>query len=136
MQDLAAGHIDFMCDMAANSLPQARAGTIRPVAVMANQRWFATPDVPTAQEMGVPGVEISLWHGMWAPKGTSKEVIAKLNAAVVSALSDPLVQQRYMELGQEIPPADQQSPQDFGAFHKAQIEKWWPIIKAAGIKNE
>jgi len=136
MQDLVAGHIDFMCDMAANSLPQARVGAIRPIAVMASRRWFAAPDVPTAEEMGLPGVEISLWHGMWAPKGTPKETIAKLNAAVMSALSDPAVQRRYVELGQEIPPAAQQTPEGFGAFHKAEIEKWWPVIKAAGIKNE
>jgi tripartite-type tricarboxylate transporter receptor subunit TctC len=136
MQDLVAGHIDFMCDMAANSLPQARAGAIKPIAVMSRTRWFAAPEVPTADEMGVPGLAISLWHGMWAPKGTPKDAIGKLNAAVVNALADSAVQQRYAEQGQEIPSREQQTPEGFAAFHKAEIEKWWPVIKAASIKNE
>ena len=166
MQDLVAGHIDFMCDMAANSLPQARAdeprsgrvsgartidsprwllaslasaacaGGIKPIAVMSKTRWFAAPEVPTAEEMGVPGLAISLWHGMWAPKGTPKDVVAKLNAAVVNALADPAVQKRFAEQGQELPPREQQTPEGFGAYHKAEIEKWWPIIKAANIKGE
>jgi tripartite-type tricarboxylate transporter receptor subunit TctC len=136
MQDLVAGHIDFMCDMAANSLPQVRAGAVRPIAVMSRTRWFAAPEVPTAEEMGVPGLAISLWHGMWAPKGTPKDVVGKLNAAVVNALADPAVQKRYAEQGQEIPSREQQTPEGFAAYHKAEIEKWWPIIKAANIKNE
>ena len=136
MQDLMAGHIDLMCDMAANSLPQVRAGTIKPIAVMSRRRWFAAPDVPTAEESGVPGVAISLWHGMWAPAGTPKEVVAKLNAAVVDALADPTVQKRFAEQGQEIPPREQQTPEAFAAFHKAEIENWWPIIRSANIKNE
>ena len=136
MQDLVAGHIDFMCDMAANSLPQVRAGNIKPMAVMSKTRWFAAPDVPTAEEMGVPGLAISLWHGIWAPKGTPKDVVAKLNAAVVSALADPAVRKRFVDLGQEIPPREQQTPDGFAAFHKAEIEKWWPVIKGAGIKNQ
>jgi tripartite-type tricarboxylate transporter receptor subunit TctC len=136
MQDLVAGHIDFMCDMAANSLPQVRAGAVKPIAVMSRTRWFAAPEVPTAEEMGLPGVTISLWHGMWAPKGTSKEIIGILNAAVVHALADPLVQKRFAEQGQEMPPREQQTPDGFAAYHKAEIEKWWPIIKAANIKNE
>ena len=136
MQDLVAGHIDFMCDMAANSLPQARAGGIKPIAVMSKTRWFAAPDVPTAEEMGVPGLTVSLWHGMWAPKGTPKEVLAKLNAAVVNALADPAVQKRFADQGQEIAPREQQTPEGFAAYHKAETEKWWPIIKAANIKAE
>ena len=136
MQDLVAGHIDLMCDMAANSLPQARAGTIKPIAVMSNARWFAAPDVPTAQESGMPGLALSLWHGMSAPKSTPGEIIARLNGAVVKALADPAVQQRYADQGQEIPPPEQQSPEGFRAFHRAEIEKWWPIIKAANVKNE
>ena len=136
IQDLVAGHIDLMCDMAANSLPQARAGTIKPIAVMSNARWFAAPDVPTAQESGMPGLALSLWHGMSAPKSTPGEIIARLNGAVVKALADPAVQQRYADQGQEIPPPEQQSPEGFRAFHRAEIEKWWPIIKAANVKNE
>jgi tripartite-type tricarboxylate transporter receptor subunit TctC len=136
MQDLAAGHIDFMCDMAANSLPQARAGAVKPIAVMSKTRWFAAPEIPTAEEMGVPGLAISLWHGMWAPKGAPQDVVGKLNAAVVNALADPAVQMRYVEQGQEVPPREQQTPEGFAAYHKAEIEKWWPIIKAANIRNE
>jgi len=136
MHDLVAGHIDFMCDMAANSLPQARAGGIRPIAVMSKARWFAAPEVPTAEEMGVPGLAISLWHGMWVPKGTPKEIVAKLNAAVVAALADPAVQKRFADQGQELPPREQQTRDGFAAYHKAEIEKWWPIIKGANIKAE
>jgi tripartite-type tricarboxylate transporter receptor subunit TctC len=136
MQDLVGGQIDFMCDMAANSLPQARAGNIKAIAVMSKARWFAAPDVPTAEEMGVPGVALSLWHGIWASKGTPKEVVARLNAAVVSALADPAVQKRFADLGQELPPREQQTPEGFAAYHKAEVEKWWPVIKGAGIKVE
>jgi tripartite-type tricarboxylate transporter receptor subunit TctC len=136
MQDLVGGQIDFMCDMAANSLPQVRAGTIKPIVVMSKRRWFAAPDVPTAEEMGVPGLAISLWHGLWAPKGTPADVVGKLNAAVVAALADPAVAKRFADLGQEIAPRAQQTPEGFAAYHKAEIEKWWPIIKAANIKNE
>jgi tripartite-type tricarboxylate transporter receptor subunit TctC len=136
MQDLIAGHIDFMFDMAANSLPKARAGAVKPIAVMSKTRWFAAPEVPTAGEMGVPGLALSLWHGMWAPEGTRKDIVGTLNAAVVKALADPAVQKRYVEQGQEIPPREQQTPEGFAAYHKAEIEKWWPIIKAANIRSE
>jgi tripartite-type tricarboxylate transporter receptor subunit TctC len=136
MQDLVSGQFDFMCDMAANSLPQARAGNIRPMAVMSTRRWFAAPDVPTAEEMGVPGVAISLWHGMWASKGTPRDIVAKLNAAAVAALADLIVQKRLAEQGHELPPSEQQTPEGFAAFHKAEIERWWPVIKGAGIKPQ
>jgi tripartite-type tricarboxylate transporter receptor subunit TctC len=136
MQDLVGGHIDFMCDMAANSLPQVRSGNIKPIAVMSKTRWFAAPDVPTAEEMGVAGLAISLWHGMWAPKGTPADIVGKLNAAVIAALADPAVRKRFVDLGQEIPAREQQTPEGFAAYHKAEIEKWWPIIKGAGIKAE
>jgi tripartite-type tricarboxylate transporter receptor subunit TctC len=136
MQDLVSGQIDLMCDMAANTLPQARAGNIKPMAVMSKTRWFAAPDVPTAEEMGVPGVAVSLWHGIWASKGAPKDVIAKLNAAVVAALADPAVQKRLADQGHEIAPREQQTPEGFAAFHKAEIDKWWPIIKGAGIKAQ
>jgi tripartite-type tricarboxylate transporter receptor subunit TctC len=136
MQDLVSGQIDFMCDMAANSLPQVRAGAIKPIAVMAGKRWFAAPDVPTAEEMGVPGVSLSLWHGLWASKGTPKEIVMKLNTAAVAALADPAVRQRLADQGHELPPAEQQTPEGFAAFHKAEIDKWWPIIKGAGIRPQ
>jgi tripartite-type tricarboxylate transporter receptor subunit TctC len=136
MQDLVGGQIDMMCDMAANTLPQVRAGNIKPMAVMSKSRWFAAPEVPTAEEMGVPGVYLSLWHGLWASKGTPKNIVAKLNAAVVAALADPNVQKRLADQGHELAPSEQQSPEGFAAFHKGEVDKWWPVIKGAGIKAQ
>src|SRR5207302_830817 len=136
LQDLVAGQIDFMCDLAANSLPQVRSGNIKAFAVMAKTRWFAAPDVPTADEAGLPGIYVSTWHGLWAPKATPRDVVNKLNAAVVAALADPAVRARIADQGLEIPPREQQTPEALGIFHKAEIEKWWPIVKAAGIKPE
>jgi tripartite-type tricarboxylate transporter receptor subunit TctC len=111
-----------------------RGGQIKALAVMAKARWFGAPEVPTVDEMGVPGIYVSFWHGLWVPKGTPKDVIAKLNAAVMNALADPTVQKRFADQGQEIPPRDQQMPQALAAYHKADIDKWWPMIKAANIK--
>jgi tripartite-type tricarboxylate transporter receptor subunit TctC len=136
MQDLVAGQIDIMVDQAANSLPQVRAGTIKAYAVTEKTRLAAAPDIPTVDEAGVPGLHISIWHALWMPKGTSKDIIAKLNAAVVETLADANARARLAELGQEIPPREQQTPQALFAYHKAEIEKWWPIIKAANIKGE
>jgi tripartite-type tricarboxylate transporter receptor subunit TctC len=133
-QDLVAGNVDFMCDLAANSLPFVRSGQIKAYAVMAKARWFAAPDVPTIEEMGVPGLYMSFWHGVWASKGTPKEIVAKLNAAVVKALADPGVRQRFTDQGHEIPPGDQQTPEALAAHHKAETDKWWPIIKDANIR--
>ena len=134
MQDLVAGHVDFTSDMAANSLPLVQSGQIKALAVLSKRRWFAAPDVPTADEVGMPGFHISLWHGIWARKGTARSIVAKINDALVAALADPVVQQRFAEQGQEIPPRDQQTPEALGEFHKAEIEKWLPIIRAADIK--
>jgi tripartite-type tricarboxylate transporter receptor subunit TctC len=103
---------------------------------MSKRRWFAAPDIATADEQGIPGFYLPFWHGLWAPKGTPDGVIATLNRAVVSALADPTVQKRFADLGQEIFPPDQQTPEALGAFQKAEIDKWWPIIKAANIKGE
>jgi tripartite-type tricarboxylate transporter receptor subunit TctC len=136
MQDLLAGQIDLSCPEAGQTLPQYRAGTIKAYAVLTGKRWFAAPDVPTIDEAGVPGLHFPFWHGLWAPKGTPKDVIAKLNAAAVEALADAGVRQRFTELGHEIAPREQQTPEALAAYHKAEIDKWWPIIKAANIKLE
>jgi tripartite-type tricarboxylate transporter receptor subunit TctC len=133
-QDLVAGHIDLMLGMAAATYPLVRSGQIKAYAVMTKARWWAAPDVPTMEESGVPGLYASFWHGLWVPKGTPKNVIAKLNSAVQSALADAAVQQRFADQGQEIPPPERQTPEALGVHQKAEIKKWWPIIKAAGIK--
>jgi len=136
MQDLIAGQIDLMFDQALNSLPHVRGGKIRAYAVTANTRLASAPEIPTVDEAGLLGFYVSIWSGMWAPKGTPKDVVAKLNAAVVDALARTTVQQQLVDLGQDVPPRDQQTPEALGAFQKAETEKWWPIIKAAGIKAE
>jgi len=136
MQDLVAGQIDLFCAEASQTLPFLHSGTIRPFAVMSKERWPAAPDVPTMDEVGVSGMYISFWHGLWVPKGTPREIVAKLNSAVVDTLADPAVRQRLTELGHVIATREEQTPEALGAFHRAEIEKWWPIIKAANIKPE
>jgi len=136
MQDLVGGRIDVMCDLAANSLSMVRGGQIKAYAVMAKARYFAAPDVPTADEAGAPGIYVSNWHALWAPKGVGAGVIARLNAAVTGALADPTVRQRISDLGMQIVPRAQQSPQALADFQQSELEKWTPIIRAAGIKPE
>jgi tripartite-type tricarboxylate transporter receptor subunit TctC len=136
MQDLVAGQIDMFCAEASQTLPFLRSGTIKAFAVMSKARWPAAADVPTLDEVGLPGMYISFWNGLWAPKGTPADVIARLNAAVVETLADATVRQRLTELGHVIAARDEQTPDALAAFHKAEIEKWWPIIKAANIKPE
>jgi tripartite-type tricarboxylate transporter receptor subunit TctC len=136
LQDLVAGQIDLSCDLAANSLPQLRAGNIKAYAIMAKSRWFAAPNVPSTDEAGVPGVYMSTWHGLWAPKGTPQDIVAKLNAAAASALADSAVRQRIADLGMDLPSPEITTPAAFGAFHKAEMEKWNPIVKAANIKPD
>jgi tripartite-type tricarboxylate transporter receptor subunit TctC len=136
MQDLLAGQIDLMIDQATNSLPQVRSGQIRVYAVASRSRVAAAPDIPTVDEAGLPGYYISIWHGLWVPKGTPKEIVAKLNASVVDVLANPTVRQRLAKIVQDVPPRDRQTPEALGALQKAEIEKWWPIIKAANIRPE
>ena len=136
LNDLMAGQIDIMVDQTSNSMQQIRAGNIRAYAVSDKKRLLAAPDIPTATEAGLPGFQMVLWSGLWMPKGTSQDVIVKLNAAVVAALADAAVRQRFENLGLELPPRDQGTPQALGALHKAEIAKWWPILKAADIKGE
>jgi len=136
MQDLVAGQIDLMCAEASQTLSHVRAGKMKAFAVMSKTRFPALPDVPTMEEVGVSGMDISFWHGLWAPKGTSRNVVAKLNDAVVTAFADAGVRQRIADLGQAIPPREQLTPEALAAFHKAEVDKWWPIIKAANIKVE
>jgi tripartite-type tricarboxylate transporter receptor subunit TctC len=136
MQDLVAGTTDLELEAPAISLPQIKAGALKTYAVTAKNRIASAPDIPTTDEAGLPGFYFSFWHAMWAPKGTPKDIIAKLNAAAVAALADPETRTRLVDLAQEIYPRDQQTPEALRAFHQAEIAKWWPIIKAAGIKAE
>ena len=136
LQDVVAGQIDIMFDQAANSIPQIQAGKIKVFAVTAKQRLKAMPDIPTVDEAGLPGLYIAVWHGLWAPKGTPPEIIAKLNAAAVVALKDPEVRRKLEDLGQDIPTPDQRAPAAFTAFQKAEVAKWTPIIEKAGVKVE
>jgi tripartite-type tricarboxylate transporter receptor subunit TctC len=136
MQDLIAGQIDILLDTPAVSLPQVNAGTIKAYAVTAKSRLAVAPDIPTVDEAGLPGFYFSFWHAIWVPKNTPKPIIAKLNEAVVNALADPAVRKRLTDIAQDIFPREQLTPEALGAFHRAEAEKWWPIIKAAGIKAE
>jgi tripartite-type tricarboxylate transporter receptor subunit TctC len=136
MQDLAAGQIDMFCAEASQTLAFLRAGTIKGFAVMSRARWPAAPEVPTFDEVGAPGMYISFWNGLWTSKGTPDEAVAILNAAVVDSLADPGVRQRLGELGHVIATREQQTPQALAAFHRAEIEKWWPLINAVNMKPE
>ena len=136
MQALVAGQIDLIFDQLSSSLPQLQEGTIRSYALMAKQRAAAAPDIPTVDEAGLPGLYLPVWTGMWVPKDTPKDIIDKLNGAVVESLADATVRKRLADIGQEIYPREQQTPEALRAYHKAEIEKWWPIVKAAGIKAE
>lgn len=135
MQDLIANQIQVMVDQSSNSLPQVQAGKIRAYAVTSPVRSPAMPDIPTASEAGFP-MDVSIWNGIWAPKGTPKEVVEKLNAAAVAALQDPAIRKRMEELGQDLPTADEMKPGAFAAFQKAEYAKWKPILDAAGVKVE
>jgi tripartite-type tricarboxylate transporter receptor subunit TctC len=136
MQDLIAGQIDLMVDQVQNSLAHVRAGRVKAYAVTAPTRAPAAPEIPTVDEVGLPGLHVALWHGFWAPAGTPPDIIAKLNAAVMDAYADPAVQARLRELDLGIPPREQQTPAALAALQTSEIEKWWPIVKAAGLKPE
>jgi tripartite-type tricarboxylate transporter receptor subunit TctC len=136
MNDLVAGQIDLIVDQLSNSINQVRAGTIRGYAVTDSKRAESATDIPTADEAGLPGFHMTLWSGIWAPKGTPKEIVTKLNAAAVEALNDPSVRKQLENLGLQMPPNDQLAPQALGDWQKAEIAKWWPMIKAANVKVE
>jgi tripartite-type tricarboxylate transporter receptor subunit TctC len=136
MQDVMAGNIDLTFDQAATALTQARAGRVKAYAVTANTRLPSAPDIPTVDEAGLPGFYMSIWHALWAPKGTPRDAIAKLNGAAREALADPAIRKRLEDIGQQIPPADQQAPEALRAHHKAGTDKWGPVIRKAGIKAQ
>lgn len=136
LNDLMAGQIDIMFDQATNSLPQVRGGTVKAYAVTSRTRLASAPEIPTVDEAGVPGLYIAYWHAIWAPKNTPADVVAVLNAAVRVALADTVVQRRFLELGQETPPPERQTPAALKAHQSEEIAKWWPIVKAANIKAE
>jgi tripartite-type tricarboxylate transporter receptor subunit TctC len=135
LQDLVAGQIDMMFDSPSDCLPQVRAGSVKAYAIAARTRLAALPQTPTVDEAGLPGFYSSVWYGLWAPKETPKQVIAKLNAAVVDAIGTPAVRQRFTDIGLDVFPREQQTPEALAAFQKAEIDKWWPIIKAGNIKG-
>ena len=136
IQDLVAGQIDLTFTQVASALQQVRGGQVKAYAVMAKTRWWAAPDTPTFDEAGVSGLYASFWHGLWAPKGTPKDVIATLHAALVETLADPAVRRRFVDIGQGTWPREQQTPEALAAQQKTEIEKWWPIIRAANIRAE
>jgi tripartite-type tricarboxylate transporter receptor subunit TctC len=136
MQDLLAGQIDFMIEPSSNFKSLVAAGSVKPFAVTGRTRLPSSPNIPTADEAGLPGFFASLWYGLWVPKGTPKDIVAKLNATMVQLLAHPTVRTRFEELGIQVAPLDQQSPEALRAFQKAEIARWWPVIKASGIKAE
>jgi tripartite-type tricarboxylate transporter receptor subunit TctC len=136
VQDLIANQIQIMIDQSSNSLPHVRAGKIRAYAVTAAARTGAAPEIPTAAEAGYPGMEVAIWHGFWAPKGTPTEIIGKLNAAAIATLQDPDVRKRMEDLGQDLPTPEQMAPAAFAAFHRSEFAKWRPILEAANVKVE
>ena len=136
LQDVLAGRVDLLFDQVQNSLPFIRDGRIKAFAVTAAERVPSLPDVPTVDEAGLPGLHISLWYGLWVPAGTPPEIVAKLNAAVMDAQADPATRARLAELELQIPPRDQQTPQALRALQEAEIDKWWPIVRAPGLKAE
>jgi tripartite-type tricarboxylate transporter receptor subunit TctC len=136
LQDIVAGNVDTMCDLAANSLSQVKAGNIKAYAVTAKKRWFAAPEVPTVYEAGAPGVEVTNWLAAYAPKDTPKDIVDKLNAAFRTAMADPAIAKRIADMGLEIPPPEQQAPAAFAAYLKAELDKWGAVVRESGIKAQ
>ena len=136
LQDVMAGQIDLMVDVSSNSLPYLQGGKIKAYAVTAETRLATAPEIPTVDEAGLPGFHISSWYALFGPKGMPADVLARLNGAAVAALADPALRQRLADIGLDVPPREQQTPQALATLQKAEIEKWWPIIKAAGVKVE
>jgi len=136
LQAVVSGQIDLTCLQASDLLPQVRSGNIKAYAILADTHWGRATDIPTVDEAGVPGLYMPFWHGLWAPAHTPREIVSKLNRAAIEAADDPSVRQRLGDIGQELFPREQQTPEALAALQKAEIEKWWPIIKAANIKNE
>jgi tripartite-type tricarboxylate transporter receptor subunit TctC len=136
MQDLLAGQIDFMIEPSSNFKSLVSAGSVKPYAITGKTRLPSSPDIPTADEAGLPGFFASLWYGLWVPRDTPKEIVARLNATMMQVLADPMVQKRFDDLGIQITPVAQQTPEALRAFQKAETERWWPIIKAANLKAE
>jgi len=136
LQAVLAGQIDLTCLQASDLLPQVRSGNVKAYAILSGTHWGRDTDIPTVDEAGVPGLHMPFWHGLWAPANTSREIVAKLNAAVIEALGHTLVRQRLADIGQDIFTHEQQTPEALAALQNAEIEKWWPVIKAAHIKAE
>jgi tripartite-type tricarboxylate transporter receptor subunit TctC len=136
LQDVIAGHVDLTFDQAATAISQVKGGKVRAYAVTSKTRLASAPDIPTVDEAGLPGFYMSIWHAWWAPKGLPRDVSAKLVGAIREALADPAIRKRFDDLGQEIPPVEQQSPEGLRAHHKAETDKWGPLIKQAGIKAQ
>jgi len=136
LQDLVSGNIDMQIEPSSNFFEQVRAGNIRAFAMTSKARTGAAPDIPTTAEAGLPGFQASLWYGLWAPKGTPKDVVANLNATMIDALNDAAVKKRFAELALDMPSRDQQAPEALRTLQKAEADKWWPIIKAANIKPQ
>ena len=136
VQDLMAGQIDMMIEPSSNFVAQVQAGTVKALAVTAKTRHPGMPDVPTVDEAGLPGFYVSIWFGLWAPKGTPKDIVAKIDAAAIAALADADVKAKLNKIGQQVAAREQQTPEALGAYQKAEAEKWWPIIKAANLKVE
>ena len=136
IQDMVAGRLDLMLDQAANALGHVQSGNVKAYAVMAKSRWSALPEVPSSDESGVPGLYVAYWHAMWAPKGTPKEQIGKLNAAVMRALGNEDVKKRLAAAGHDVFPRSQQTPGALAEYHKAEIDRWWPIVRATGLRAQ